>query len=592
MIFSEHPKKESYDVLICGGGLAGQTLARQLKLNYPDISVAILEKTVFPLPLAACKVGESTVEIAGFYFAESLELNDYFKNNQLTKLGLRYYYGDSSLCLSERPELGLSKFPSYDSFQIDRGSFENDLCEMNKLVGVDIFEGVSVQEIDINDADDVHEVKYKIIDDDSLHSIKGRWVIDAMGRRSFLQRKFKLRVKIEDNHSAAWFRVPVRLDVDDFVPLSNKAWHQRMPHKIRYYSTTHLMGHGYWVWLIPLASGITSVGIVTAEKIHPISTYNSQVKAMEWLEKFEPVVYAHLTDVNFLDFITLKNYAHSSRQLFSTDRWACVGESGVFSDPFYSPGSNMIGFGNTMVTRMIGLDRNKKLTPEIVNSYDNFALSYQEWLIQTIHPSYSYFGNAQVMSLNYLWDVTVGWSITAPQMFNSIYLDNNLSSEIRKITASYSAMAIRIKQLFKDWENCAAGSFTFKFIDYLEVPFIKEIYDRNLKPNKTPDELIADHRINVDKIQEFAQVIFLLVIEDTMPENLALFSHPVWINPEAVSLHPDKWEKDGLFKPKNEPRDLQDVKDQVRSLYTFKNQEPQLQNEELLNSVFDFKFNV
>jgi flavin-dependent dehydrogenase len=31
-----------YDVAICGSGLAGLTLARQLKLNMPDISIVFL----------------------------------------------------------------------------------------------------------------------------------------------------------------------------------------------------------------------------------------------------------------------------------------------------------------------------------------------------------------------------------------------------------------------------------------------------------------------------------------------------------------------------------------------------------------------
>src|SRR2546423_15288163 len=50
-----------YDVAILGGGLAGLTLAIQLKRQRPDTSVAVLEKRDGPAPLAAFKVGESTV---------------------------------------------------------------------------------------------------------------------------------------------------------------------------------------------------------------------------------------------------------------------------------------------------------------------------------------------------------------------------------------------------------------------------------------------------------------------------------------------------------------------------------------------------
>jgi flavin-dependent dehydrogenase len=50
------------------------------------------------------------------------------------------------------------------------------------------------------------------------------------------------------------FKVGESIDVNDFVSLNNQEWHNRVPEQRRYYSTNHLVGEGYWVWLIPLAS--------------------------------------------------------------------------------------------------------------------------------------------------------------------------------------------------------------------------------------------------------------------------------------------------------------------------------------------------
>ena len=50
-----------FDVAILGGGLAGLTLAIQLKQMRPQTTVVVLEKREGPAPLAAFKVGESTV---------------------------------------------------------------------------------------------------------------------------------------------------------------------------------------------------------------------------------------------------------------------------------------------------------------------------------------------------------------------------------------------------------------------------------------------------------------------------------------------------------------------------------------------------
>ena len=87
----ELSQADVYDVVICGGGLAGLTLARQLKLQKPNISVVVLDKMARPLPEASFKVGESTVEVGAFYLANTLQLTDYFEEQHLVKLGLRYF---------------------------------------------------------------------------------------------------------------------------------------------------------------------------------------------------------------------------------------------------------------------------------------------------------------------------------------------------------------------------------------------------------------------------------------------------------------------------------------------------------------------
>ena len=565
------PSDNEYDLVICGGGLAGQTLARQLKNKFPSIKVLLIDKSIFPLPAAACKVGESTVEIGAFYFAESLDLKNYFKNYHLVKMGLRFFFGDSQTCLSNRPEIGLSKFTPYDSFQIDRGVFESDLCRMNKRAGVIVIEGATVQEINIHKNNGLHKVVFKLKDSGFTFEIKGKWVVDAMGRRSFLQRKLGLKVALNENCSAAWFRVRGRFDCGDTVPESNASWHQRAPNRIRYYSTNHMMGKGYWVWIIPLSSGNTSIGIVTLEKLHPCTTYNSQEKAMKWLEENEPRIYRHLQNFEFIDFLSMKNYSYSSKQIFSKERWACIGEAGVFSDPFYAPGSNVIGFGNSCVTKMIEMDLNGSLTDKEVNHFNNFIISYNDSLTWAIQQAYPYFGNCQVMSLNYLWDSVIGWALVAPQMFNSIYLDIKKSGEISKITSEFYLTTLRVKQLFKEWDEKALGSFTFEFIDYLNVPFIREIYNRNLKTDKSFFELQQDYLANVEILDQFALVIFFMAIEDTMPDKLELIKDRP-LNTKGLSLNPGEWENDGLFNSTS-AKNIQPLLRQVKDLYTYQSVE-------------------
>lgn len=58
-------------------------------------------------------------------------------------------------------------------------------------------------------------------------------------------------------------------------------------------------------------------------------------------------------------------------------------------------------------------------------------------------------------------------------------------------------------------------------------------------------------------------MIFLLALEDTMPEKLADFPSKVWLNAWAISLDPERWEADGLFRPTRKPHALRPVMERL-----------------------------
>ncbi len=562
------PKKNKYDVIICGGGLAGLTLARQLKVEFPELNTLVLEKQKFPKPIATYKVGESTTEIASFYFKEDLGLDSYFKNAHYKKLGFRFILGDGQQKWTDRPEIGLSDYPPYDSLQMDRGVLENDLYNINKLSGVEIIDGATLKDIQINEKAQDNIVQIKTEDQD--FDLRCRWVIDAMGRRLFFHEKFQLTKKMETPHNAVWFRVKGRFDVEDMVSKDNSSYHNQVPHKNRYYSTFHIMGQGYWVWLIPLNSGYTSLGIVASEAYHDLKTFNTKSKAREWLSTQEPAIAEHLENFALEDFLRTKNYSHSATQVYSIDRWACTGEAAVFADPLYSVGSNMIAYENTCIIDLIRKDLNNSLEENQVERLSQFVISQNEWLIDHIQGSYPYLGHPQVYTLAYLWSVVIGWSLDCPQMFNKTFLDLEVKTQLDKETSKIIFALGRMKKLFLDWHKVANNTFTFDYIDYLKIPFILEIFKKNLAPNKSLDTLIADRIHTAERLEEFAQVIFLIVVKDVMPEKLDLFQEPIWLNVNAISLDPEAWEKDGLFEPKTEPRDLKNMESQILEMIHYK----------------------
>src|SRR6185312_844834 len=348
---------DQYDVAILGGGMAGLTLALQMKKSRPATRILVVEKQEHPVPEAAHKVGESTVEIAAHYLRDVLELEEHLQTQQLRKFGLRMFFsvGDNQ-DITRRVELGSTVFPPLCTYQIDRGRLENMLGHELPRQGILFLQGCKVQQIALQPQADYHRLR--LHHEGGEREIQARWVVDATGRNTLLQRQLGLSKKVGHHANAVWFRVGHAIDIKKWS--TDPAWLARVTEGDRALSTNHLMGPGYWVWLIRLASGSTSVGIVTDANMHPFEETNLFERALAWLHQHEPQcaeeIEQHRADVQ--DFRVMKNYSYSCEQVFSGQRWCLVGEAGVALDPLYSPGSDLIAIGNGMTCDLVSRSLN------------------------------------------------------------------------------------------------------------------------------------------------------------------------------------------------------------------------------------------
>ncbi len=448
---------QPFDVTILGGGLAGLTLAKQLLMKRPETRVAVIEKQTFPVSEATHKVGESSVEIGAHYFGEELQLKKHLTDHQLPKFGLRFFFKDAYQSLAEGTEVGGSTFFSAPSYQIDRGRFENFLADSISNMGATLLSGSKLSEVSLNSAEQsdsapAHQVTYER--EGTEHSHTTRWVVDASGRASYLKRKLDLAEDIGHDINAVWFRVDANIQVDDFC--EDNQWRMltgKVPR--RWLSTNHLMGEGYWVWLIPLASGSTSIGIVADPRIHPLSEINSFEKSMTWLERHEPECAASLEPhrEKMQDFLAIKNMARGSRQVFSADRWALTGEAGVFLDPFYSPGSDFIAIGNTMVCKLIEEDLADRSIEHLAPTLQSIFLTLFQNNLLTYRDQYPLFGNPRIMALKFVWDYAVYWGFPALLYFNGKLTDVGFIQSLAKGIEDIRDMNLKMQEFFRQWHQ-------------------------------------------------------------------------------------------------------------------------------------------
>jgi len=461
-----------FDVVIAGGGLAGLTLARQLHLEAPHLRVLVCEKRRHPVPEAAFKVGESSVEIGAHYFRAIVDLAALLERDHLPKLGLRYFFPhEDNRDLATRVELGTSVFPPVPSFQLDRGRLENSLLTLARESGASVLDGCRVSEINLGDPE--HQI---VIDTDGgARTVTSRWIVDASGRAGLLKRKFGLRRPVSHAANACWFRFPDRIKVDDWS--DDPAWRARVPKGQRWLSTVHLMGAGYWVWLIPLGSGSTSVGIVADPALHPFHRLSRFGRAVEWLREFEPqcadVVEAHASQLQ--DFLALQHFAHGCERVFSPERWAMIGESGVFTDPFYSPGSDFIAIGNDFVTDLITRHLRGEDVRERAEVFNTTHLRLFDAFLKLYDGQYPLMGNAQVMTAKVAWDNAAYWSITALLFFQRRLRHPEFMMSIEPLMRTFFVLHARMQQLFTAWGRADHAAYGHSRASVMDVDRLRQL---------------------------------------------------------------------------------------------------------------------
>lgn len=502
-------RDDHYDVAILGGGIAGLTLALQLRQARPTIRILVTEKREHPVPEAAHKVGESSVEVQAHYLRDVLGLAEHLDTEQLRKFGLRMFFShDGNTDIARRVEYGQNQAAPLPSYQLDRGRLENMLGARVSDGGTDFLAGSTVQEVTLAPGADDHVVRVRR--DGAERSVRARWVVDASGRASLLKKQLGLAKKVGHHANACWFRVGHPIDIDEWS--DDPVWRERVHG--RRLSTNHLMGPGYWVWLIPLASGSISIGIVADAQTHSFDGFNRFDRAMDWLRAHEPqcaaAVEQHLDEIQ--DFRVMKDYAYSCEQVYSGDRWCLTGEAGVSIDPLYSSGGDLMAISNGLITDLVDADlRGEDIAERAVGHNQVYLVMSDVWL-QAYDQQYRLMGNPQVMVAKVVWDTVLYWAFPG-----LLYFHDKLRRLADSPTASvllYRSWTLhgRVQAFLREWHELDNPAASDVWADpYTLLDFLLDLHN-GMAAGLDDDALEVQFARNVRLLEHLAGQLVTTVI--------------------------------------------------------------------------------
>ncbi|MEJ7784400.1 MAG: FAD-dependent monooxygenase [Solirubrobacteraceae bacterium] len=543
-----HIPEARYDVVILGGGLAGLSLANQLMLARPQTRVLVTDKRAEAAPESAFKVGESSVEVGAYYYRNIVGMADHLNEQHIRKLGLRFFLpaGDNS-DITRRVEFSTPPTPSASrvghtvfTHQIDRGVFENALFDRAVERGADAYRGWRVEGVEI---DAEHEHQVTLSHEGMKRTVAARWVVDATGRFNLLRRQLGLQTDTGHHVNAAWFRLKGGMNYEDWT--DDEEWKsQGWEPGVRKNATTHLIGQGYWVWLIRLAPGPISIGVVADPRFHPFEEINEFPRMLAWLREHEPQLAGQLEERldEVQDFLVIEDFSYGSSEVFSMDRWCLAGEAAAFIDPLYSPGSDFIAYLNTFSGDLIARDLDGEDIEERLDFFNFFFLQLFDPGLFLYRDQYQIFGNPQVMMCKLLNDNIAYFSTLAFLFLHDKMTQLEDLGDVMDVFDTFVPLLGRVQDFYRDWHQIDQRKFEGVGVQSTDFqPFLDAYHD--LGEEFELDTMIERAKQKVEVLQAIAVWTFHMGAKH-LP-NPPDPERP--INPQVISLHPEKWEEEGLF---------------------------------------------
>ncbi len=406
---------ESFDAVIVGGGFSGAATGLLLKRRAPHLRVLIVEKAAE----LDRKVGESTTEVSSCFLTRVLGLTHHLGHEHIAKQGLRMWFTrGSAQPFDDCVEIGARYNSRLSGFQVDRAKLDEHMLQQAVAAGCELWRPAKVLGVELRDAAfckndpgtdrTVNILQVKLGEETRVAHAK--WIVDATGRAAWLARKLGLFTPLTAHPTnTLWARFTGVRDWD------GHALREKFPRwadacqTSRAWATNHLMGRGWWCWIIPLKGGDYSIGIVYDTRLFQPPAGAGIGERIKAHCLTHPVGRELLADAQPVegDQRAYSMLPYFSRQI-AGDGWLLAGDAAGFIDPFYSPGLDLCSYTAHFAHTTIARSCAGEDVGGVVENYNaQFAFCYRSWFEGIYLDKYFYLGDAELMAAAYLLDIAL-----------------------------------------------------------------------------------------------------------------------------------------------------------------------------------------
>jgi hypothetical protein len=358
-------------------------------------------------------------------------------------------------------------------------------------------------------------------------------VVDASGRNKVLKRQLGLAQPNPIRHGATFCWVDGLVDIEKLTGRSHQQIlydpiRRRTGHFPPFLATNHFCAEGQWFWVIPLHHK-TSLGLVYDRSVVDLDEVSNTRKLIDYVCRKWPLFARDLPHRKILDEGRLIDYSHDCRRTINPQRWALVGEAGRFTDPLYSPGSDLISIYNTLIVDAIQADDEEALREKCAFAEQIERVMYESY-VPSYAVSYDCLGDQEAFSLKYTWELAVYFGFYVFPMINRFFANGEFMRPFLRqfaILGPINANLQKFLSAFYQWKK-RQGRVTAdpRLVEFYDLQPLREAEKLFYEVGLTPAQAIGVIDRHVERLQEFARYIQVHVYASVLGNRKVLTNAP------------------------------------------------------------------